>query len=59
MTNNNIVTRFEILHIIMILAEITKQRGYQLFLNSLLGISPEAIDKSILCERRKSQELQY
>lgn len=56
--NNIIVTRFEVLHILMNLIQITGKNSYQLLFNSILGISPENIDKNILCERRKNLDLE-
>ena len=55
MANNIIVTRFEILYILMNLIEITGKTSYQHLFNGILGLSPEHIDKSILCERRNKE----
>lgn len=55
---NYLVTNFEILHLVSALKEKTGMTNYQLFLNSLLGISPETIDSQIVASRTKNIELE-
>lgn len=53
---NNVVTKYGCTHIVMQLAEITGESGFQYLLNRLLGLSSERIDKLILKERCLEQQ---
>lgn len=57
--NNNEKRPLNIVELVAILKQKTKNFSYQMFFNSLLGISPETIDKNILEHRKleKNSEL--
>jgi len=56
---NNETEPLNIVQLVAILKQKTKNFSYQMFFNSLLGLSPETIDKNILEHRKleKSSDL--